>query len=89
MSVFVGDEVSVPRIFSIIDEVKQMRCYGEQLVLLLGRPPSGGSITNLCWRQQVAVLETVDLADLSVDWGLCYFFSAIFRGQALGRRNKW
>ncbi|KAF8218918.1 hypothetical protein L208DRAFT_1560919, partial [Tricholoma matsutake] len=71
MSIFVGNDVSTARIFSIVGEVKQMHFNQGGSILLLGRPSLCRAITNLFWQQQVSVLEKVKLADLSVDRGLC------------------
>jgi len=66
-SLFVGNNIWTPRIFSAIGEVRQM-CFDDNgPMLALGRPLFCGTVTYLFWRQQILVLEKVESADFSVD----------------------
>ncbi|KAF8230266.1 hypothetical protein L208DRAFT_1282811 [Tricholoma matsutake] len=70
-SLFVGDNIWAPRIFSVVGEVREMRYDNNGPMVVLGRPSFCGLATYLFWRWQIAVLEKVESADFSVDRGLC------------------
>ncbi|KAF8219454.1 hypothetical protein L208DRAFT_1339973 [Tricholoma matsutake] len=69
-SLFVGNNIWTPRIFSVIGEVRQM-CFDDNgPTLALGRPSFCGTAMYLFWRRQILVLEKVESVDFSVDRGL-------------------
>ncbi len=69
---FVGRDASLPQLFSLVGEIKDIVGNAAGFCLKLGRPSNCAAfgISQLFWRQQVSVLERVMLVDVSIDRGL-------------------
>jgi hypothetical protein len=78
LSFFIDKEFEMPLKLSVIGEVKGTSLNECGLELLLGRPAGDSVVMNLFWRQQISMLERIELADAVVDEGLQIVrFSAI------------
>lgn len=68
-SFFVDEDASSPQQFSIIAEVQAVRVHNDVATLMLGVPEGCGRMMSLIWRQQISLLERVELEDDGVDAG--------------------
>jgi hypothetical protein len=66
-SFFVGENIQSPLQFDIISKVQAMQLYDMSVTLLLCQPQACGMMMTLIWRQQVCVLERVELEDDAAD----------------------
>ncbi|KAM6489917.1 hypothetical protein JOM56_014496 [Amanita muscaria] len=70
MSFFTGEDFGKPVQFDVFGEVKSVGSNEYGPLWTLGRSASCGARTSMYWRQQVSVLEKIELEDMDVDQGL-------------------
>ncbi|KAF8240571.1 hypothetical protein L208DRAFT_1232631 [Tricholoma matsutake] len=72
-SFFVGEDISSPVQLSVIGKVKATYVNDNSPMLVLGSPESCSKMMYFYWRQEISVLERIELHDNFVDHrlGIC------------------